>query len=74
MSLLARIWSWLTYDMDCGWCHRLMHRAWIPLPAKRLTACGSVTIPRLSHGLCPACHRLMMLQIRERTLRKVQLP
>lgn len=50
---LSFAWFWLTHDVVCSWCKTRVHRAWIPLKPERLT--NSISIPRVTHGICPRC-------------------
>jgi len=50
---LNRIWFWLTTAVECSWCKRTLHRAWIPLPPQRIT--DSIRIRRVSHTICASC-------------------
>jgi hypothetical protein len=50
---ILKLWFWLTTHVDCAWCQRRRHRAWIPLPHRRFA--NSVSVPRISHGICPEC-------------------
>jgi hypothetical protein len=50
---LQKLLFWLTHLTDCGWCHRRMHRAWLPLRGQKLAR--SVRIPRISRGMRTAC-------------------
>jgi hypothetical protein len=55
-----KIWFWLTYKVQCSWCKRTIHGAWIPVPGKRLTR--NRRLPRVSHGICPACFERMVVR------------
>jgi hypothetical protein len=57
---LFRLWFHLTYSIHCSWCKGVIHRALIPLPSKRLT--NSIRLPRVSHGICPACFGRMVVK------------
>jgi DNA polymerase III epsilon subunit-like protein len=56
--LWDRAWFWLTNARDCAWCKTRIHRAWIPLPPKRLT--DSIRLPRVTSGICRECTKKVL--------------
>ena len=53
-----RLWFDLTYEVRCKWCGITVRYPIIPMPPVKLTR--HRTLPRVSHGICPACMKRIL--------------